>query len=156
MNTSLKTDPFHPDHLQIEPVTPPVENSEACGPTQIWDRKTQQFVPAIHDPLSGVDRSADKAGFEYCGFPRWVMDRLLSLNNPKTALAVLVCLYEIYFRDLEHRNPIKLTTFKLKKYGISKDQKARALKNLERLKIVSVERKPRKNPEVLFRWLLPR
>jgi hypothetical protein len=121
-----------------------------------FSHKTKTFVPANSNPLSGVDRTGNTGGFEYCKFPAWVLNHLLSLDNPRTALAVLVCLYEIHFRDWEHRNPVKLTTCALKKYRISRGQKARALKNLERLKIVSVECAARKNPKVLLCWLLPK
>ena len=71
------------------------------------------------------------------------------------ALTVLLVLYETWFLDLEHKNPIKLTSESLRVYKISRGQKGRALKILEKYGAITVAKKPGKNPMVTLNWPLP-
>jgi uncharacterized protein YqiB (DUF1249 family) len=71
------------------------------------------------------------------------------------ALSVLYVLYETWFLDLEHKNPIKLTSESLRLYKISKDQKRRALQVLEEYGAITVVRTNGKNPMVTLNWPLP-
>jgi hypothetical protein len=71
------------------------------------------------------------------------------------ALTVLLVLYETWFLDLWHKNPIKLTSESLRVYKISRGQKSRALKILEKYGAITVVKKPRKNPMVTLNWPLP-
>jgi len=94
-------------------------------------------------------------------------EKLKLLTVPKTALlaiakekyppaaTILVVLYETYFLDLGHRNPVKLTSEHLRVYKISKDQKRRALQVLEKYDLVTVDRINGKNPLVTLNWPLP-
>jgi hypothetical protein len=71
------------------------------------------------------------------------------------ALTVLLVLYETWFLDLEHKNPIKLTSESLRVYKISRGQKDRALKILEKYGAITVDRTNGKNPTVTLNWPLP-
>ena len=71
------------------------------------------------------------------------------------ALTVLVVLYETWFLDLEHKNPVKLTSESLRLYRVSRGQKDRALKVLEKYGAITVARTLRKNPMVTLNWPLP-
>jgi hypothetical protein len=91
--------------------------------------------------------------------------KLLTLSKPALlsiikgdympALTVLLVLYETWFLDMEHKNPIKLTSESLRVYKISRGQKSRALKILEKYGAITVAQKPRKNPMVTLNWPLP-
>jgi hypothetical protein len=71
------------------------------------------------------------------------------------ALSVLYVLYETWFLDLEHKNPVKLTSESLRPYRISRGQKDRALKVLEEYGAITVNKRPKKNPLVTLNWPLP-
>jgi len=116
-------------------------------------------IPTPNPDLNEVDKTGKEDGFKYCQFATWVLKGLLSLNNPRTALSVLMCLYETWFRNYDHHslvhNRVRLTSGKLKKkYGISRYRKYRGLKTLETLKIVSIERANGRNPDVWLLWPL--
>ena len=76
-------------------------------------------------------------------------------GNYMPALTVLVVLYETWFLDLEHKNPVKLTSESLRLYRVSRGQKDRALKVLEKYGAITVARTLRKNPMVTLNWPLP-
>jgi hypothetical protein len=69
-----------------------------------------------------------------------------------TPLGVLFILQELWFTGFK-RNPVKLTTCALRKFGISRLRKYRALQLLEEGGFISVERTPGKNPLVTMTWL---
>ena len=71
------------------------------------------------------------------------------------AFTVLLVLYETWFLDLEHKNPVKLTSESLRVYKISRGQKDRALKILEKYGAITVDRTNGKNPMVTLNWPLP-
>jgi len=76
-------------------------------------------------------------------------------NGYLPALTVLVVLYEIWYLDWEHKNPVTLTSENLRAYGVSRGQKLRALKVLEKYGAVTVQRLSGKNPKVVLNWDLP-
>lgn len=88
-----------------------------------------------------------------------ILSRLSLLTVMKSgylpALTVLFVLYETWFLDWEHKNPVRLTSESLRAYGISRGQKNRSLKILEEYGAVTVDRKLRKNPVVTLNWRLP-
>jgi hypothetical protein len=49
---------------------------------------------------------------------------------------------------IEHRNPVVLTTARLKQYGISRKDKCLALPALEKAGLIRVKRRGRSNPLV--------
>jgi hypothetical protein len=86
-----------------------------------------------------------------------VLDRAFATTrarrNAWSLVAVLMALYELWFTDLDKRNPVKLTSYNLQRFGLSRNQKHRALQILEKAGLISVDRKPRKNPLVTMTWL---
>jgi hypothetical protein len=83
-----------------------------------------------------------------------VLDEILeaTLTNRMTVLAVLATLYELWFTRF-NQNPVRLTSYSLRKYGISRHQKIRVLKLLERSGQIAVERSRGENPLVTLKWL---
>jgi hypothetical protein len=74
----------------------------------------------------------------------------LAVKQKNVTLRVALKLNELCV--LRRCNPVKLTSAELRKIGISRQQKFRALKNLERWGLVSVERTNGKNPLVTVFW----
>ena len=72
------------------------------------------------------------------------------------ALALVMAIYEGWYRDFKKRNPVKLTSDLLAEFGVSKDQKSKALKVLEQTGFFVVERFHRRNPLVMMKWILPK
>ena len=99
--------------------------------------------------------SKQKGGLEFYQFPKAV---LIAIHQARymPALAVAMAVYEGWFRDFKHRNPVKLTTALLTEFKISRDQKYRALKILESSNQFLVERSLRRNPLVMMKWKLPK
>jgi hypothetical protein len=87
-------------------------------------------------------------------FSTEVMDKLFTATRCP-ALAVLLALEDLWFTDFDHRNPIKLTSYNLQRFGLSRGQKYRALKALETAKLISVDRINGKNPVVMLLWRPP-
>jgi hypothetical protein len=96
---------------------------------------------------------AAKQPIQFYKFPKAVVVGLLKANY-STAWPLVAAILETYYDDYEKKNPVKLTSKKLKKYGISKDQKARGLKVLEGIDQFSIERFPRQNPLISLKWEL--
>jgi hypothetical protein len=93
-----------------------------------------------------------KDGFRFYKFPPAV---LLAIYQTKylPALAVAMAVFEGRFRT--HKNPVKLTSALLAKFGVSKNQKLKAVRLLEQTGHFLVERSSRRNPLVMVKWELP-
>jgi hypothetical protein len=92
--------------------------------------------------------------FRYHQFPANVFYGVLKLadqNNCPAAVIILAVLYEEWWKSFK-RNPVRLSSRKLKAHGISKYRKLRALKLLEETGHIGVEREHGKNPWILLRW----
>jgi hypothetical protein len=63
-----------------------------------------------------------------------------------TNTTALVALYLLHRAFKEHRQTVKLANSSLASQGIYRQQKWRALIELETLGLISVERRPRKSP----------
>jgi hypothetical protein len=87
---------------------------------------------------------------QFFQFPAVVLEKII-LTTHNAELAVLAQLYETWFINFK-KNPIKLTSTSLKRYGISKDQKWRALQSLEKSGQITVERRTKKNPLITLNW----
>jgi hypothetical protein len=98
-------------------------------------------------------RHSNRPGFKFCQFPVLVLNALITQKANWTAFAVLMALYELWFTHPNHYNPVELTSRKLRRFGLSKGQKYRGLKSLEKSGQISVERRARKNPLVTLNWL---
>src|SRR5262249_7099498 len=101
-----------------------------------------------------VRRHCSRPGFKFCQFPVSVLNALITQRANWTAFAVLVALHELWFTHPNHYNPVELASRKLLRLGLSKGQKYRGLKSLEKSGQISVERRARKNPLVTLNWLL--
>jgi hypothetical protein len=100
--------------------------------------------PPSHKPARGI---------EFFKFPKAVLIAIFRANYMPT-LALAMAVYEGWYRDFKKRNPVKLTSALLAEFGISRDQKYRALKILEQSGQFLVERSPRRNPLVMMKWKL--
>jgi hypothetical protein len=87
---------------------------------------------------------------EFCQIPFYVMADVSRAGCPVTG--VLAALYETWFRDT-HYNPVRLTSQILRKYGVTRHQKLRTLKLLEKSGRIWVDREHGKNPFVTLKWL---
>ena len=88
-------------------------------------------------------------------FPTEVLGDIsqLAIQNATPApLLVLFALYQLWFTSFCH-NPVKLTTRGVEKYGLSRQQKYRALELLEETGHITVRRECGKNPKVTLNWL---
>jgi hypothetical protein len=94
-----------------------------------------------------------KKEIEFYQFPKTVLDELTS-RNYMPALLVAMAVYKGWYEDFKKRNPVKLTSRLLAEFGLSKDQKFRALKVLDGTTHFLVERFPRRNPMVTMKWKL--
>jgi len=65
---------------------------------------------------------------------------------------VVVALHELWFTHPNHNNPVHFTTYNLRRFGLSRHQKYRALDFLETIGQVAVERRSGKNPMVTLQW----
>ena len=94
-----------------------------------------------------------KQGLGFYQFPKAVLVAIYRANYAP-ALAVAMAVYEGWFRDFKHRNPVKLTSVLLAEFGVSRKQKYKALRLLEQNDMFLVERFHRRNPLVTMKWIL--
>jgi hypothetical protein len=72
-----------------------------------------------------------------------------SLFDPHAALpGKCLAIYQVLLQRsrMENHNPVVLTTARLSRCGISRNQKQRALKDLEKAGFIRVEKRGRSNP----------
>lgn len=77
-------------------------------------------------------------------------------RNAWSILAILMALFELWYTDSNHRNPVALTSYNLQRFGLTRWQKYRALQILEGAKVIIVDRTAGKNPLITLTWLLLR
>jgi hypothetical protein len=94
-------------------------------------------------------------------FPPSALNAIYAVSDNRTrlrpVLAVLMALFELWYTsgrwDRRYRNPVKLTSAYLKRFGVSRGQKLRALKLFEKAGIISVQYRGRgQNPWVTLKW----
>jgi hypothetical protein len=116
----MKGDPFDVDDLRIEP-TDSAFVGKAGGSRKVkWQRK-------------------------FVRMPWLWVDRLKGVNRGSTYRVALLLNYE-YWRN--GGRSITLSNAMLVGEGVTRRSKDRALRDLERLKLVKVQRRPRKSPLV--------
>ena len=117
----MTADPFDDiDGLRIDPEDPSYVGKVAKARQAKWQRKF------VHVP--------------------WVwLDRLKVSNRGSTYRLAMFLIYE-YWRN--GGRPIRLSNGMLTSAGITRRSKDRALQELERFKLIKVERHPRKSPLV--------
>jgi hypothetical protein len=93
-----------------------------------------------------------KREIQFYPFPKAVVDALIQANyGPAWALAAAI--YKAWYGDFKKRNPVLVTSAILVEYGLSRNQKARALKVLEGTGQYIVDRFARHNPLVTMKWV---
>ena len=101
-----------------------------------------------------VRRYGKRPGFKFCQFPVSVLDAIIEQRGNWSVLAVLVALHELWFTHPNHHNPVEFTSYTLRRFGISRQQKWKALWVLEKSgQITVVRRGSGKNPHVALNWL---
>jgi hypothetical protein len=83
----------------------------------------------------------------FAQIPLWQARKIYGLIGSTSALLI-----EITYLVFKHGNPVKLTTEALQSSGLTRYQVRRALNQLERADIVTVERKRGRCPLVLHLW----
>jgi hypothetical protein len=112
----------------------------------------EELVAAQSSSQETVKRRRAKKD-EFCQIPfRVVVDIMKTGSPPPRVLGVLAALYEHWFRNCRY-NPVKLTSAALRKYGVTRMQKSRALKFLEKSGCVWIDHSSGKNPWVTLKWL---
>jgi hypothetical protein len=121
---SSSSDPFSPENLKFVPGDMiPVVKVELPS-TRV--KRERRFLPALTERL---------------------FDRIAAL--PGKSLAVYLILLQR--SRIDSANPVVLTSTRLRRSGLSRWDKERALSTLEKAGLVRVERRDRRNPLV---WLL--
>jgi hypothetical protein len=125
-------------------------------------KSEDQFDPANlrlpDDFLAGkgnpkVRRYANRPRYTRCVLPLTLLDAMIDHRANWIAFAVVVALHELWFTHPNHNNPVHFTTYNLRRFGLSRQQKWRALVFLERIGQVSIKRIGRgKNPMVTLNW----
>jgi hypothetical protein len=102
-----------------------------------------------------VHRRPKQSALQFYKFPAEVMRKLIesNLEITRAVLVILLALFEENYRDYDHRNPVRLTSWRLREYGISPTQKKKALETLEKAGSIVVRRRRGENPMVTLRWL---
>jgi hypothetical protein len=133
-------DPFDPANLRV--------------PDSLLPQPKKSRQSDDNGERCGIRRHPKAIDFQFYQFPVPVLDEILeaTLTNRMTVLAVLATLYELWFTRF-NQNPVRLTSYSLRKYGISRHQKIRVLKLLERSGQIAVERSRGENPLVTLKWL---
>jgi hypothetical protein len=147
----MKTDPTTP----LDPFDPASwKNFEAD-----YNRRKADFH-ATHaaqstDNGSKPESKAKSDKFEFCILPTKVIRQVRKAGDRRTSQApwlILFTLLELWFTQY-NRNPVKLTSRSLRGLDISRYQKLRALKLLEKSGQVQIDRRDGKNPLITLRWL---
>ena len=113
-----------------------------------WTREEVARFQAEHPAKV---KATPKSPMEFMMLPLRVI-KTLAHSSP--ALAVVAAIIKAHYDDIEHRNPVQLTSARLAEFGVSKDQKWRALKILEKAGLVCVDRHAGRNPLVTVKWKL--
>jgi hypothetical protein len=81
-------------------------------------------------PAQSPSPRKSKRKIEFYKFTVAVVGALVRANNYGPAWALVAATLDAYLDDYKHRNPVKLTSARLAKFGVTRGQKLRALKIL--------------------------
>ena len=100
-----------------------------------------------------VRRYGNRPRYQKCVLPLTLLDAMVEHRANWIALALVMALHELWFTHPKHNNPVHFTTYNLRRFGLSRQQKWRGLSFLENIGQVSIERMgPGKNPMVTLNW----
>jgi hypothetical protein len=88
-------------------------------------------------------------------FYKWPVTLFEALIEQKAGWAVWTVagiLLEKHFKDINHSNPVRLTSADLQRFGISRYHKYQSLIILAKTNLFRIERCEKKNPSVLLCW----
>jgi hypothetical protein len=103
--------------------------------------------------LTKVRRYGNRPRYQKCVLPLTLLDAMVEHRAHWTVLAAVLALHELWFTHPNHNNPVPFTTCNLRRFGLSRDQKWRALRFLEKIGQVSIKRMGSgKNPFVTLNW----
>lgn len=91
---------------------------------------------------AGVYEKIKKRRQHFVMFPMSWDERLVGATGQTYRVAVILH----YLRWRNHGAPVKLTNCELELHGVSRQSKWRALGELERRGLITVERRPRRSP----------
>jgi hypothetical protein len=129
------TDPFHPDSLRIDP------------------QSILKKVSKNGQPLP-KEFSAALRGMSFVLLPTASLAKM-AVDTRSPELAILIKLCQRWFVQYQ-KNPIPLAQTEIKGFKVSRWQKYRALKKLEKWGFISVERRIGKAPIITLLWRLPK
>jgi hypothetical protein len=93
-----------------------------------------------------------RRGAYFCQLPEKVTKTLIEQEAGRTAWVMVVLLQWLWYKHPNHYNPVYLTNPAAASVRLSKDQKWRALQELEKIGLVAVFREKRKTPIVELEW----
>jgi hypothetical protein len=100
-----------------------------------------------------VRRYGKRPRYDCCVLPLKLLHAMIEHHANWTVLATVVALHELWFTHPNHNNPVHFTTYNLRRFGLSRYQKYRALDFLEKIGQVSVKQMGSgKNPMVTLNW----
>jgi hypothetical protein len=107
-----------------------------------WKEKSAKS-PAAHKPKREM----------YYWLPEALFKALVQVDClPAWRLALAI--YKTWYKDREHRNPVTLTSACLTEFRISKDQKSKGLRRLEKTGLFLVRNFKGRNSQVIMTWPL--
>lgn len=112
--------------------------------TTEFDLKAFEITPEMLKERRVTPKKIQKRRQHWVKFPMTWYEPLKGASGQTCRVA----LYLLYLHWKDNGKPIKLANGMLREDGISRDSKCRALRDLERRSLISVERRPRKSPIV--------
>jgi hypothetical protein len=131
---SQSVDPFDPATLRL-----PEDYLGGNGENQLKTTKVRRY--------------GNRPRYRKCVLPLTLLDAMIEHRANWVVLAVVMALHELWFTHPNHNNPVRFTTYNLRRFGLSRQQKWRGLSFLEKIGQVSIKRMGRgKNPRVTLNW----
>ena len=118
------------------------------------EQMAEEEMAAKRAAKSSTPRKS-RRGSKFIQLPKMVVIAIAQKNYP-LALVVAAAIYQGWYEDYKKRNPVLVTSVLLAPYGISPDQKLRALKVLEATGHYTVNSLAGRNPLVMMKWIPPK
>ena len=129
------------------------KSSDPFDPANLPFPKDLLAASGEKQPKTKVHRYGNRPRYDRCVLPLKLLDAMIEHHANWTVLAMVVALHELWFTHPHHNNPVHFTTYNLRRFGLSRDQKWRALCFLEKIGQISITRMGAgKNPMVTLNW----